>query len=128
MKLIYLMVDGHGRMESAKVGQRLIEMPDGYHPLTNDSVWQDSKRVGPPLLMITQGVLGPYGSTMTKEDVLSMLLEVELAERSFKPASVSKMWHRSLQRLWDFAVAYGIWLFMILVAAWAIIPTFMAGG
>src|SRR4030042_1844667 len=103
-------------------------MPDGYHPLTNDSVWQDSKRVGPPILFITQGVLGPYGSTMTREDVLSMLLEVELAERSFKPASVSKMWHRGLQRLWDFMIAYGIWLFLILVAAWAIIPTFMAGG
>ena len=58
MRILYFMVDGRAKMEKTNVNPRLLEMPDGYHPLTNDSVWQDAKRRMDPLLIIIQGVRG----------------------------------------------------------------------
>jgi hypothetical protein len=114
-KLIFLTVDGRARIENTKIGTRLIEMPDGYHPLTNDSVWQDAERMRPPAIVLIQGVLGGYGSNMTREDVLTTLYEIELAERAFRPASVSKMWMRALARMIEFMMKWGIWILVGLV-------------
>jgi len=99
MKLVYLTVGGNATTESTKLRERFIEMPDGYHPVTNDSVWQDAKRRRDPMLFIIQGVRAPYGGTMAEKDVSLLLYEMELRERAFKPNSVSKMWWRALLRL-----------------------------
>ena len=114
-------------MESAKVGTRLLEMPDGYHPLTNDSVWQDSKRKSDAILFLAQGVLGPYGATMGDQDTMNVLREVEYAEKSFKPMSNSKMWQRNLAAIWTFLIKYGIWLFLLAIAGGAIYADLTGG-
>jgi hypothetical protein len=127
MKLIYLTVDGRARIENTKVSTRLIEETDGYHPVTNDSVWQDSRRIREPILFLTQGVLGPYGASMTEEDTLNVLFEIEAAERAFKPQSVSKMWQRWLANGFDWLMKYGITLFIVAIAAYAIAGSFLGG-
>lgn len=114
MRILYFKVDGLTSVEKTKTNPRLLEMPDGYHPVTNDSVWQDSKRLMAPLLIIIQGVRGPYGATMENKDVSSVLYEIELAERAFKKANVSKMWMRSLERLIEFIQARGIYLGIVI--------------
>lgn len=125
MKLIYLKNDGQAVTENATIGARLVEMPDGYHPMTNDGVWQDAKRRRPPVLLIVQGVLGPYGASMTTEDTLHVLYEIEVAERAFRPQNVSKMWARKLAAMFAWMVKYGVMLFMLALAAWAIWSSFM---
>ena len=130
MKLIYLTNDGKFRVETARVGTRLIEMPDGYHPITNDSVWQDAKRKSDGIMILIQGVLGPYGSgkgEMTEEDVLTTLREVEYAEKSFKPMSNSKMWQRSLASMFAWFYKYGITLFIAGIAGYALVTQFTEG-
>lgn len=99
MKLFYLTVGGNATCESTKLRERFIEMLDGYHPVTNDSVWQDAQRRREPMLFIIQGVRAPYGGTMAEKDVSLLLYEMELRERAFKPNSVSKMWWRAFLRL-----------------------------
>jgi hypothetical protein len=124
MKLIYLTNDGKARVETAKVGTRLIEMPDGYHPITNDSVWQDAQRKSDGMMILFQGVLPAYGGTMAEADTMNVLREVEYAEKSFKPMSNSKMWQRSLASLWAFGMKYGITLFIVILAAYSIYASF----
>lgn len=128
MKLIYLTNEGKARIENAKIGTRLVEMPDGYHPVTNDGVWQDSKRRSDAVMVLMQGVLGPYGSSMTEEDTLNVLLEIELAERAFKPQSVSKMWQRSLAAMFDWFMKYGIILFIVAITGYAIVNSLTGGA
>jgi hypothetical protein len=127
MKLIYLTVDGRARIENTKINTRLIEETDGYHPVTNDSVWQDSRRIREPIMFITQGVLGPYGATMTKEDTLNVLFEIEAAERAFKPQSVSKMWMRNLAAIWEWLAKYGIYIFIAAAAGYALVSSILGG-
>ena len=127
MKLIYLTNDGKARVENSKVGTRLIEMPDGYHPITNDSVWQDAKRKSDGIMLLFQGVLPAYGGSMAEDDVLNVLREVEYAEKSFKPMSNSKMWMRSLSALVAFGFKYGMLLFIVALAVWSLYPTLTGG-
>jgi hypothetical protein len=127
MKLVYLTNDGKARVETAKVGTRLIEMPDGYHPITNDSVWQDAARKSDGMMILFQGVLPAYGGTMAEHDTLNVLREVEYAEKSFKPMSNSKMWQRSLAGLWTFGMKYGITLFIVALAGYSIYTSFTGG-
>jgi len=124
MKLIYLTVDGRARIENAKIGTRLVEEPDGYHPVTNDSVWQDAKRLKDGVMIVVQGVLGPYGASMTEADTLQVLYEIDIVERAFKPQSVSKMWQRALANAWAWILKYGLILFFIGMGGYSIIQSF----
>lgn len=128
MKLIYLKIDGTARLETAKVNQRMIEMPDGYHPITNDSVWQDGRRLRDPILIMVQGVLGPYGANMTEEDTRHVLYEIDVAEKAFKPASVSKMWMRTLAAMAGWLMKYGIPLSIFALAAYLVITQLIKGA
>ena len=102
MRILYVSVDGSMRVEKTRNVPRLIEMPDGYHPVTNDSVWQHAKRLMEPLMIIVQGVRAPMGGTMETADVSSVLYEIELAERAFKKPRVSKMWMRLIEAISEF--------------------------
>lgn len=128
MKLIYLMNDGGSRIENAKINARMIEMPDGYHPLTNDSVWQDSKRRKNPVLFIIQGVLRPYGATMAKEDIFSILYDIELAEQGFRTQSVSKMWQRQIAAILSWMGKSLPYLFIVAIAGYGIYTTLVGGN
>lgn len=114
--------------EKTRTIPRLLEMPDGYHPITNDSVWQDYKRTMDPLLIIIQGVRGPYGGTMENKDVSSVLYEIELAERAFKKPRISKMWMRSLERLFEFLSTKGLYIGMIAFVLYFLGQSMLSGG
>jgi len=125
MKILYLKVDGLCKVENWKVNARNLEMPDGPHPVTNDSIWQDSKRVGPAVMMVIQDVLGPYGSSMASEDVKTRMYEVKLASMAFKQPSISKMWQRWLANAFEWFMKYGIILFIIAITGYSVIQSFM---
>jgi len=125
MKILYLKVDGLCKGENWKVNARNLEMPDGPHPVTNDSIWQDSKRTGPPVMMVIQDVLGPYGASMASEDVKTRMYEVKLASMAFKQPSISKMWQRWLANAFKWFMNYGIILFIIAITGYAVIQSLM---
>ena len=124
MKIFYLTVDGICKIENTRVRARNLEMPDGPHPVTNDSVWQDAKRIRPPVMIILQDVFGPLGASMAKEDVKIRIYEIKMATMAFKSPSLSKMWQRAFARFVEFAVKYGIWLVIGIVIA----VTLLNGG
>ena len=126
-RVIYFKVDGSATGEKVKHIPTLLEMPDGYHPVTNDSVWQHAKRVMEPVMVIIQRVRAPYGGTMENEDVANVLFEIELEERAFKSHKVSKMWMRSLGRLMDFIVTKGIFIVILIVIAYYLVQSMLGG-
>lgn len=128
MRIIYITVDGRAVVEKTKTTARILEMPDGYHPVTNDSVWQDSKRILEPMLLVIQGVRGPFGATMENEDVSSLLYEIELDERAFRKPRVSKMWMRSLERIFDFLQTKGLYIGVLGFALYFIAQAMLKGG
>lgn len=127
MKLIHLNVDGTFRTENARITQRMVEFPDGYHPKTNDSVWQDAKRKLQPIMFSFEGVLPFYGGSMAGEDILHELYDVELSERAMKAQSVSKMSWRWLGQLWGGLVKYGVVLFIVALIGWSLYTSFTGG-
>lgn len=120
MKLFYLMVDGICKVENTRINARNVEMPDGPHPKTNDSVWHDSQRMRPPVMIIIEGVLAPYGASMAAQDVKTIMLEVKLASLAFKSPSLSKMWHRAFERFMGYAVKYFVPVCIIALIGWAV--------
>ncbi len=127
MKLIYLTVDGRAKVENWTINARNVEMSDGPHPVTNDSVWQDSKRVGPAVMMILQDVFAPYGGSMASEDVKTRMYEVKLASMAFRSPSVSKKWQRQLANIFHWFMKYGIILLIIALAAPSVLKQFLGG-
>lgn len=123
----YHRVDGTMRVEKTKLNARYIEMPDGYHPITNDGVWQDDRRKGPPMMVIVEGVLGPIGADMTETDVSGMLTEVEIVKRSHKPQHISRMWMRALQRFFDFVGSRGIPTLIVIFIGYVLYSAFSGG-
>lgn len=128
MIIIYLKKGGTAHIEKAKEPtETLLEMPDGNHPLTNDSYWQDAKRLRDSMVMVIQGVRGPYGATMEENDIALVLYDMKLREMALKPQNVSRMWWRALQRLGDWLVKYGYLLFIGSIMAWALYTSFLGG-
>jgi hypothetical protein len=123
--IIYIKQDGTAAIERTKTNPSMIEMPDGYHPITNNSYWQDAERKRDPVLIIIQGVRGPYGATMENEDVSRLLYDLEVKERAFKKPGVSKMWMRMFERFFDWLRRYGIWIFVIGFMAYFTIPAML---
>jgi hypothetical protein len=128
MMIQYFTVDGRCVIEKANVNARYIEMRDGYHPITNDSVWQDSKRLKPPVMAIFEGVLGPLGSDMSVQDVKGILLEVQIIKRSHKTQSISKMWMRALARVFEFVYTRGIPIGIIIFALYFVGSAMLKGA
>lgn len=127
MKLFYLKVDSTCRLENWKGTARNLEMPDGPHPVTNDSVWQDSKRVGPGVMLILQDVFGPIGARMAAEDVKLRIYEVKMASMAFRSPSYSKMWQRWLANIFEWFMKYGVILFIVAITGWAVINSLTGG-
>jgi hypothetical protein len=128
MKVLYFTVDGRVVHENSNVNARFIEMRDGYHPITNDSIWQDTRRLRPPILAMFEGVLGPQGSSMAEQDVKGLLLEVEIIKRAHRKPSISKMWLRALMRIVEWIYSKGILLFITLFAGYFILQAMIGGN
>ena len=127
MMIQYFTVDGRCVIERSNVDARYIEMRDGYHPISNDSVWQDDKRRRQPIMAIFEGILGPLGSDMGVEDVRGLLREAQIIKRSHKSQSISKMWARALQRILKFILTMGLPTAIILFAIVIIAQALMEG-
>ena len=128
MLVQYHRVDGTMSIEKTRLNARYIEMLDGYHPITNDSVWQDDKRMRQPTMIIVEGCLGPIGADMTENDVSAMLKEVEIIKRSHKPQSISKMWMRMLRRLFDFIFTRGFPVLILVFVGYVLVSSFSGGA
>jgi hypothetical protein len=127
MKILYLTVDGLCKPENWRINARNLEMPDGPHPVTNDSVWQDSQRLGPGVMIVLQDVFPPYGASMAAEDVRTRMYEVKLASMAFRSPSISKMWQRMLANAFAWLMKYGITLFIVAIVGYSVIQSFMGG-
>jgi hypothetical protein len=128
MKIHYVTIDGKVRISNANINQRLIEMPDGNHTYPNDGVWQDSERRKDSMIMILQGVRGPYGSNTTGTDIPSVLYEMELAEITMKPQSISKMWHRWFANGVAWITTNGIYLGLVALILGSIAQALLGGS
>ena len=128
MLVFYLTVEGLAKKEKMHLNKRMVEMIDGNHPVTNDSVWQDARRRRPPVMVIIQGVRGPYGATMEIEDVSSVLYEIENDERAFRPPSVSKMWLRQLTAIGSWLMKSGLYVAIMLLVVYLLWSSVLGGG
>lgn len=126
-RIIYFKVDGSATIEKVRHIPPLLEMPDGYHPVTNDSVWQHAKRVMDPVMVIIQRVRAPYGGTMENEDVRNVLFEIELEEAAFKKHKVSKMWMRAFEGIIDFILTKGIFILILIFIAYFLVQSMLGG-
>jgi hypothetical protein len=128
MKLIYLTVDGREIVENTKaISRRLIEEPDGYHPLTNDAVWHNVKRRHDTRMVVVDGVLPLLGADMTNDDLVTLFHESVVEEVSFKSLSVSKMWWRGAVRFGEWIVKFAPMMIVAVVIAWALYSSFVGG-
>jgi len=129
MRLIYPTFDGRAKVEKTRsITTRLIEMPDGNHAYTSDSVWQDVGRRQAPIMLIFQGIFAPHGATMADKDAEQVLYEIDVAEFALKPPSVSKMWQRSFQRIFDWFAENIIYVFVIGLIAFGIVQVVTGGS
>ena len=112
--------DGTCIVERARVKSRFLELPDGYHPLTNDSVWMDNNRRRQPLLVVFDGCTGPLGADMTEQDLKTLLTEIELIKLAFKKPLISKMWFRWLQAAFKSLLTYGVGALVFVLFAYYI--------
>jgi hypothetical protein len=128
MKLIYLTVDGREIVEKAHITQRIIQEPDGYHPVTNDSVWHNTRRRPDTRIVILDGVLPPLGSNMAHEDVVSLFREEITMEAGFEKKPVSKMWMRSFARMGEWFMKYGIMMGFALLGIYLVVSQLFLGG
>ena len=108
MRIFYLKIDGTMKIEKTKATEPILEMRDGYHPITNDSIWQDTKQRGDARLFIVQRVTPPLGANMAHNDIKAILQEQIISEHGFKKPQVSKMWMRGVERAVDWLLANGI--------------------
>ena len=129
MRLVYPTFDGRAKVEKTRsIATRLVEMPDGDHAYTSDSVWQDARRLQAPIMLIFQGRYAPYGATTANEDAEQVLFEIDCAEFAMKPPSVSKIWQRGIQRIFDWFADNIIYLFVIGLLAFGIVQVVTGGG
>ena len=124
------MVSQEGQIfaEKAPVNGRYIEMRDGYHPLTNDSYWQDEKREAPPVLLLFENVLGAHGSEMAEQDVKTLLTESVIITRMHKKHQVNRRWMRLVARFMDWLKTYGLYFFIMIVVVYIVSDAVFVGG
>jgi hypothetical protein len=127
VKLVYLSIDGQERVENWRPRARMIEEPDGYHPATNDSIWQHDSRRFHPRTVIIQGVTPALGAHMAHEDMGNMLTEKLLAEHGFRKPSISKIWQRNLAWLFGALSKYAVVLFVAGIVVFALYNQYFGG-
>lgn len=127
MMIQYFTVDGRCIITKSNVNARYIELPDGYHPISNDSVWQDDKRMRQPILSIFEGVTPPLGADMSEEDLKNLMREIELIKLGFKKPSVSKMWMRLLAQIGQVIWKYGAMAFIAVFIGYFLVQAMIGG-
>ena len=93
MRTIFIGASGHAYPEIVKTYSRLIEMPDGYHPVTKGAIYRDSKKREQALMIMWHDVSDPDGADLTA-DYIDVLKENETLKICKEKPSVNKMWWR----------------------------------
>lgn len=116
MKCVYLSTNGRALAEDLPPNCRLIEEPDGLHPLRPDNVWRNDASMtqtwGPDdsLAVIFQGAASPetWGEGITKEFVTRELVDDFLLKLHDRKQHISKVFWRRLMN----NMTTGIMVFM----------------
>ena len=127
MTIQYFTVDGRCIIDRSTVGSRYLEMRDGYHPVTNDSMWQDDKRMRPPMICIFEGVTPALGASMAHEDIKVLFTEMTAIRRCHKQPSVSKMWLRALANMFRSILKVGLPTIIFIFIAYFVIMSMIQG-
>jgi hypothetical protein len=106
--LRYITQDGRMVEQKTVINERYIEMRDGFHPMTNDCVFQDSRRRKDNSILIPEQCTVPLFSEMGDAEMATLFREYVVAESKYKQPTVSKMWIRSLVALWDWIRGHGV--------------------
>jgi hypothetical protein len=106
--LRYITQDGRMIEQKTVINERYIEMRDGFHPMTNDCVFQDSARRKDNSIIIAEQCTIPLFSEMGDAEMSTLFREYVVAESKFKQPTVSKMWTRTLIALWNWIRVYGV--------------------
>ena len=128
VRILHFTVTGQAMMEKTRVNARYLEMPDGDHPMTNDSFWQDSERRQMPIIAFFEGVPGALGSDMVAKDMENILTEIELIKLSFRNQGVSKMWVRAIMRMFGGVFKVGLPTLIFIFMAYFIVQAMLEGG
>lgn len=127
LRSLFCSVDGQSRAEKVKLDTLLIEMKDGYHPVTRDSVYQDIERKKDPICLLWQGVTPPQGAETTDDYMKNLLLTIEMVRMSRRQQSISKMWFRKLQAGMNWMMSYGMMLIIMVFVAIVLSQSLLGG-
>jgi hypothetical protein len=127
VRTIYITPDGRAKAEKTRLFQRLIEEPDGYHPVNPEAIWHDDQRRKQPLMVIWNMVINPQGSKLPEEAVKGIERECEIIKRCRRKQSISRIWGRMLERAMQFLSSYGIMLLVFILIASVVIRSMMGG-
>lgn len=118
IRTLFFGVDGHARSEKMKADKRLIELRDGFHPLTSDAVFRDYRRKNTSLVVLWDGVAAPEGVVTSKTFLRSLYQEFIVTTLSLKNLSVSTMAGRAMERAIRWLLTRGFatgFMFIILI-------------
>lgn len=128
MKAIYLSVTGHAYAENLKATTSLVEMKDGYHPITNDSVFRDRERKDDAIVVIWQGVAAPEGANQTRQFITDVFVDIEIKKMAHDRKKVNKIWHRQVAAIIGAVAKYGLQLIIFIIIAYILVDAFIGGG
>ena len=126
--LRYITQDGRMLEQRTVINERYIEMRDGFHPMTNDCVFQDSARRKDNSILIAEQCTIPLMSKMGDPEMATLFREYIVAESKFKQPTVSKMWARTLIALWNWIKVNGIPLLIGLFIIYIVGNALLAGA
>ena len=96
MRIIALTVGADGIIRADRIppNKRIIELPDGAHPLMADAIYYDIDNKGPPIVIYWHGFPAPEGHPLNEEQEAAYLKEtLSLVQHRFRPV-VSRLWSR----------------------------------
>lgn len=114
--------------QKTTINERYIEMRDGFHPMTNDCVFQDSQRRRDNSILIAEQCTIPLMSKTGDPEMETLIREYIVAESKFKQPTVSKMWARTFRAIGAWLAAYGIPLCIGLFVIGVVANALLQGG
>lgn len=104
MKILYVSVNGRCYCEDINSDCKLVEMPDGIHPLQPLNVWANAKHVttswgaDDSLAIIWQGVTSPEtrDAGITKTWMHQQLIDDFLLKAHMQKQGISSRWWRTI--------------------------------
>jgi hypothetical protein len=117
MKILYVSVNGRCYVENINSDCKLVEMPDGIHPLSPSNVWSNAKHVttswgaDDSLAIIWQGITSPEtrDAGITKVWMQTQLVDDFILKTHMQKQSISG-------RLWRAVSGYASVGIMLLMA------------